>query len=87
MSQSRLIGTIALVTWLLVAAPVLLYHVPDGSLGWRWSAVYSASRAPGSRSICAARTSLLPSRRASAAALYLVLLLRRNGYEGRCLRQ
>ena len=82
MSQSRLIGTIALVTWLLVAAPVLLYHVPDGSLGWRWTAVYLGFGALFALDL--RRPHLILLALASAAALYLVVL-RCNGYEGALL--
>lgn len=82
MSQSRLIGTIALVTWLLVAIPVLLYHVPDGSLGWQWSAVYLGFGLLFALDL--RRPHLLFLALASAAALYLVVL-RCNGYEGALL--
>lgn len=82
MSQSRLIGIIALVTWLLVAVPAMLYHIPAGTLDWQWSAAY----------LIFATTFALDLRRphllflglASAAALVLVLK-RCNGYEGALL--
>lgn len=79
MSQSRLIGTIALVTWLLVAVPVVLYHGPDGSLDWRWSAVYLIFGT--SFALDLRRPHLLFLGAASVAALILVLQ-RCNGYEG-----
>jgi signal transduction histidine kinase len=82
MSQSRLIGTIALVTWLLVAFPVLLYHVPDRSLSWQWTAVYLGFGALFGLDL--RRPHLLLLAAASAAALYLVVL-RCNGYEGALL--
>jgi len=82
MSQSRLIGTIALVTWLLVAVPVLLYHVPDGSLGWQWTAVYLGFGTLFALDL--RRPHVLFLALASAAALYLVVL-RCNGYEGALL--
>jgi len=82
MSQSRLIGSIALVTWLLVAIPVLLYHVPDGSLGWRWPVVYLSFGALFALDLRRPHLLLLAS--GSAAAIYLVLL-RCNGYEGALL--
>src|SRR5438105_3653723 len=45
MPQSRLIGTIGLVTWMMVALPALLYHVPallhhGPFIDWRWIAVF-----------------------------------------------
>lgn len=79
MSQSRLIGAIALVTWLLVAVPVLLYHGPDGSLDWRWGAVYLLFGT--SFALDLRRPHLLFLGAASVAALILVLQ-RCNGYEG-----
>ena len=82
MSQSRLIGTIALVTWLLVALPVLLYHMPDGSVSWQWIAVYLSFGTLFALDLRRPRLLLLAL--ASAAALYLVLL-RCNGYEGALL--
>jgi len=82
MSQSRLIGTIALVTWLLVAVPVLLYHVPDGSLSGWWAAVYLGFGALFALDL--RRPHLLLLALASGAALYLVVL-RCNGYEGALL--
>ena len=82
MSQLRLIGTIALVTWLLVAVPVLLYHVPDGSLGWQWTAVYLGFGTLFALDL--RRPQVLFLALASAAALYLVVL-RCNGYEGALL--
>jgi signal transduction histidine kinase len=82
MSQSRLIGIIGLVTWLLVAVPVLLYHVPDGTLGWRWSAVYLGFGALFALDL--RRPHLLLLGLASLVALDLVLL-RCNGYEGALL--
>jgi len=82
MSQSRLIGVIGLVTWLLVALPVLLYHVPAGFMDWRWSAVYLSFGALFVLDLRRAHLLLLGL--ASAAALALVLL-RCNGYEGALL--
>jgi hypothetical protein len=82
MSQSRLIGTIALVTWLLVALPVLLYHMPDGSMSWQWIAVYLSFGMLFALDLRRPRLLLLAL--ASAAALYLVVL-RCNGYEGALL--
>ena len=82
MSQSRLIGVIGLVTWLLVALPVLLYHVPAGFMDWRWSAVYLSFGALFAFDL--RRPHLLLLGLASAAALALVLL-RCNGYEGALL--
>jgi signal transduction histidine kinase len=82
MSQLRLIGSIALVTWLLVAVPVLLYHVPDGSLGWQFPVVYLGFGALFFLDL--RRPHLLLLGLASAAALYLVVV-RCNGYEGALL--
>jgi signal transduction histidine kinase len=82
MSQSRLIGIIGLVTWLMVGLPALLYHVAAGSADWRWSAVlllFGAVFAADLR-----RPHLLLLALASTAALTLVLL-RCNGYEGALL--
>ena len=50
MSQSRLIGVIGLVTWLLVALPALLYHVPalfrhEPFIDWRWIVAFLIPRA------------------------------------------
>ncbi|HYM43711.1 MAG TPA: sensor histidine kinase [Steroidobacteraceae bacterium] len=82
MSESRLIGVIALPTWLLVAVPVLLYHVPAGTMDWRWTAQYLAFGALFALDL--RRPHLLLLGLASAAALSLVLL-RCNGYEGALL--
>ena len=82
MSQSRLIGIIGIVTWLLVALPVLLYHVPAGSMDWRWCAVYLCFGVPFALDLLWPRLALLGV--ASVAALALVLL-RCNGYEGALL--
>jgi len=82
MSQSRLAGAIALVTWLLVALPILLYHGLAGLLNWPWSAVYLSFG--GLVALDLARPRLLLLGVASAAALALVLL-RCNGYEGALL--
>src|SRR5579864_1882235 len=81
-SQSRLIGIIALVTTLLVALPVLLYHVPAGFMDWRWSAVYLSFATLFALDLW--RPNLLLLGVASAAALVLVVL-RCNGYEGALL--
>jgi signal transduction histidine kinase len=82
MSQSRLIGVIGLATWLLVALPALLYHVPAGFADWRWCAVYLSF---GTLFVLdARRPHLLLLGLASATALALVLL-RCNGYEGALL--
>ena len=81
-SQSRLIGIIAAVTWLLVAAPVVLYHFPRGTLEWQWLAaglVFGTMFALDLR-----RPHLLFLALASVAALILVLK-RCNGYEGALL--
>lgn len=82
MSQSRLVGSIALVTWLLVALPILLYHGLAGFLNWPWSAVYLSFGAL--MALDLARPHLLLLGLAAAAALALVLL-RCNGYEGALL--
>jgi signal transduction histidine kinase len=82
MSQSRLIGIIALATWLLVALPALLYHVPAGFMDWRWCAVYLGFGALFALDLRRAHLLLLGL--ASVAALALVLL-RCNGYEGALL--
>jgi len=82
MYQSRLIGIIALVTWLLVALPLLLYHGPAGFLNWPWSAVYLSFGALFALDL--RRPHLLLLGLASAAALALILL-RCNGYEGALL--
>ena len=82
MSQSRLIGIIALVTWLLVAVPVMRYHIPAGTLDWRWSAEYLIFGAMFALDL--RRPRLLFLGLASAAALMLVLQ-RCNGYEGALL--
>lgn len=82
MSASRLIGAIALPTWLLVAVPVLLYHVPAGTMDWRWIAQFLAFGALFALDL--RRPHLLLLGLASAAALSLVLL-RCNGYEGALL--
>jgi signal transduction histidine kinase len=82
MSQSRLIGTIGVVTWLLVALPVLIYHVPAGFTDWRWNGVYLSFGALFALDL--RRPHLLLLGLASATALALVLL-RCNGYEGALL--
>jgi signal transduction histidine kinase len=83
MPHSRLIGTIALVTWQLVALPVLLYHGPAGFLNnWPWSAVYLSFGLLFALDL--RRPHLMLLGLASAAALGLVLL-RCNGYEGALL--
>jgi signal transduction histidine kinase len=82
MSQSRLIGIIGLATWLLVALPVLLYHVPAGSMDWRWSAVFLSFGALFVLDLRRPHPLLLGL--ASATALALVLM-RCNGYEGALL--
>src|SRR6201998_673140 len=82
MSQSRLIGIIALVTWLLVALPALSYHLPAGTMDWRWSGICLAFAVLFALDL--RRPHLLLLALASAAALGLVLL-RCNGYEGALL--
>jgi signal transduction histidine kinase len=83
MPQSRLIGIIALVTWLLVALPLLLYHGPAGFLNnWPWSAVYLSFGALFALDL--RRPHLMLLSLATAAALVLVLV-RCNGYEGALL--
>jgi signal transduction histidine kinase len=82
MPQSRLIGLIGLVTWLLVALPALLYHLPAGFMDWRWCAVYLSFGALFALDL--RRPHLLLLGLASAAAVALVLL-RCNGYEGALL--
>ena len=83
MPYSRLIGTIALVTWLLVAQPVLFYHGPAEFLSnWPWSAVYLSFGALFALDL--RRPHLILMGLASATALALVVL-RCNGYEGALL--
>lgn len=83
MPHSRLIGTIALVTWLLVALPVLLYHGPAGFLNnWPWSATYLSFGALFALDL--RRPHLILLGLAAATALGLVVL-RCNGYEGALL--
>jgi signal transduction histidine kinase len=87
MSQSRLIGVIGLVTWLLVALPALLYHVPalfrhEPFIDWRWIVVFLSFGALFVLDL--RRPHLLVLALASATALALVLL-RCNGYEGALL--
>jgi signal transduction histidine kinase len=83
MSQSRLIGIIGLVTWLMVGLPALLYHaVAAGPADWRWSAVFLLFGAVFAADL--RRPHLLLLALASVAALTLVLL-RCNGYEGALL--
>ena len=82
MSQSRLTGIIGLATWLLVALPALLYHLPAGFVDWRWSAVFVSFGALFALDL--RRPHLLLLGLASATALALVLL-RCNGYEGALL--
>jgi len=82
MSQSRLIGIIALVTWLLVAVPALAYHVPAGSMDWRWTAICVSFAVLFALDLRHPHLLLLGL--ASVAALGLVLL-RCNGYEGALL--
>ena len=41
MSQHRLVGVIGLLTWLMVGLPAFSYHVPAGTMDWRWVAVYA----------------------------------------------
>jgi signal transduction histidine kinase len=82
MSRSRLVSIIALATWLLVALPVLLYHIPAGFMDWRWSATYLSFGALFLFDL--RRPHLLLLGLASATALVLVLL-RCNGYEGALL--
>ena len=82
MSQSRLIGIIALVTWLLVALPALLYHVPAGFMDWRWTAICASFAVLFALDLRHPHLLLLGL--AAAAALGLVLL-RCNGYEGALL--
>jgi len=82
MPASRLIGIIALVTWLMVGLPALLYHATTGHSDWRWLLVFGAFGALFALDL--RRPHLLWLALASAAALYLVLL-RCNGYEGALL--
>src|ERR1700732_2461997 len=83
MPQSRLIGIIALVTWLLVALPLLLYHGPAGFLNnWPWSAVVLIFGALFALDLRRPHLSLLSLD--SAAALVLDLV-RCSGYEGALL--
>jgi signal transduction histidine kinase len=82
MSQSKLIGIIGLVTWLFVALPALAYHVPAGTMDWRWSAICVSFAVLFALDL--RRPHLLLLGLASAAALGLVLL-RCNGYEGALL--
>src|ERR1700681_768198 len=83
MSQSRLIAIIALVTWLLLALPLLLYHGPAGFLdNWRWSVVYLSFGALFALDLRRSHVLLLGL--ASSASLALVLV-RCNGYEGALL--
>ena len=87
MPQSRLIGTIGLVTWLLVALPALLYHVPallhhGPFIDWRWIAVFLGFGALFALDL--RRPHLLLLALAAVMALALVLL-RCNGYEGALL--
>src|SRR5438270_9825838 len=87
MPQSRLIGTIGLVTWLLVALPALLYHVPallhhGLFIDWRWIAVFLGFGALFALDL--RRPHLLLLALAAVMALALVLL-RCNGYEGALL--
>src|SRR6202035_750425 len=87
MSQSRLIGVIGLVTWLLVALPALPYHVPalfrhEPFIDWRWIVVFLSFGALFVLDL--RRPHLLLLALASAMALALVLL-RCNGYEGALL--
>jgi signal transduction histidine kinase len=79
MSQSRLIGIIGLVTWLMVGLPALIYHAAAGFADWRWSAVFLLFGAVFAADL--RRPHLLLLALASTAALTLVLL-RCNGYEG-----
>jgi signal transduction histidine kinase len=79
MSQSRLIGIIALLTWLMVGLPGLLYHLPEGFADWRWVATLVAFGAVFALDL--RRPHLLLLGLAAVAALALVLL-RCNGYEG-----
>src|SRR5258708_18056968 len=83
MPQPRLIGIIALVTWLLVALPLLLYHGPAGFVNnWLWSAVYLSFGALFALDL--RRPHLMLLGLASAATLGLVVV-RCNGYEGALL--
>jgi signal transduction histidine kinase len=82
MSQSRLIGIVALVTWLLVLVPALLYHVPTASMDLRWTAICVSFAVLFALDLRYPHLFLLGL--ASAAALGLVLL-RCNGYEGALL--
>ena len=82
MSQSRLIGGVALVTCLMIALPALGYHLPAGTFDWRWSAVLAAFAALFALDL--RRPHLLLLALAAAAALALVML-RCSGYEGALL--
>ncbi|TLZ24213.1 MAG: hypothetical protein E6K27_14470, partial [Gammaproteobacteria bacterium] len=87
MPQSRLIGTIGLVTWMMVALPALLYHVPallhhGPFIDWRWIAVFLGFGVLFALDL--RRPHLLLLALAAVMALALVLL-RCNGYEGALL--
>jgi signal transduction histidine kinase len=82
MSQSRLIGLIGLVAWLMVGVPAAIYHIPAGGGDWRWTAAYFGWGLLIALDL--RRPSLVLLGLASATALTLVLL-RCNGYEGALL--
>ncbi len=82
MPASRLIGIIAVVTWLMVGLPALLYHATTGHSDWRWLGVFAAFGALFALDL--RRPHLLLLAAAAAAALSLVPL-RCNGYEGALL--
>ena len=82
MPASRLIGIIAVVTWLMVGLPALLYHATTGHSDWRWLGVFAAFGALFALDL--RRPHLLLLATAAAAALSLVPL-RCNGYEGALL--
>ena len=82
MSQQRLIGIIALATWLAVALPALLHHAPQAFIDWRWIAVYMSFGAAFGLDLRHPHLLLLVLASVSALALVLVGC---NGYEGALL--
>src|SRR5207253_5147798 len=80
MPQSRLIGTIGLVTWLLVALPALLYHVPPGAMlgaGGHAHAAVETHRHHRARDVAAggvARAALSRARAPASRALHRLAL-------------
>src|SRR5437879_12374573 len=85
--QSRLVCTIGLVTWMMVAFPALIYHVPallhhGPFIDWHWIAVFLGFGVLFALDL--RRPHLLLLALAAVMALALVLL-RCNGYEGALL--